>query len=204
MKALVAVVAMVAETGRSPVLEAFWKLCVPTDAPNLCAPWLTCTVCRTRRTNGATQTFRRSSLATNSSHQKDTSQAGNDNPPPSSGVYVPPHLNSNYQSSYTRNGASAEGSRYSKDQLLDMFRAQGPSGQLHHNISDLFVDGWNPSPVNGTTNGGWARRDDQKEAPTGPDICWDHEGKIQPLSLIDMSEEEKQVRRSPGCWIHGC
>ena len=79
-----------------------------------------------------------------------------------------------------------------------MFRAQGRPGQVNHNVSDLFVDGWNPSPTNGITNGGWGRRDDQKEASTGPDICWDHDGKVQPLSLIDMSEEEKQVRWPSG------
>ena len=109
-------------------------------------------------------------------------------------MYVPPHLNSNYQSSYARNGTTAEG-RYSKDQLLDMFRAQDRSGQLHNGISDLFVDGWNPAAVNGTVNGGWGRKDDLKEASSGPEICWDHEGTVQPLSLIEMSEEEKQVCR---------
>ena len=118
---------------------------------------------------------------------------GSNNPPLSAGVYVPPHLNSNYQS-FARNGASAEGSRYSKDQLLDMFRAQGRSGPLTHTISDLYVDGWNPSPINGASNGGWGRKDDQKDASSGPDICWDHDGNVQPLSLLEMSEEEKQVR----------
>lgn len=150
-------------------------------------------VCRSRRTNGATQTFRRPSLATNSSHQRDNSQSNSNNLPQSAGVYVPPHLNSNYQSSYARNGASAEG-RYSKDQLLDMFRAQGRSGQLTQNVSDLFVDGWNPGSVNGTVNGGWDMKDDQKEASNGPEICWDQEGSVQPLSLTEMSEEERQVR----------
>ena len=105
---------------------------------------------------------------------------------------MPPHMNSNYQSSYARNGSSVEG-RYSKDQLLDMFRAQGRAGQINHNVSDLFVDGWNPGSVNGTVNGGWGRKEDQKEPSNGPEVCWDHEGSVQPLSLIEMSEEEKQV-----------
>ena len=74
-----------------------------------------------------------------------------------------------------------------------MFRAQGRAAHPNHNVSDLFVDGWNPGSMNGIPNGGWGRKDDQKEVPIGPEICWDHEGSVQPLSLIEMSEEEKQV-----------
>ena len=74
-----------------------------------------------------------------------------------------------------------------------MFKAQSRAGQLNSNVSDLFIDGWNPAHVNGTVNGGWGRKDDQKESSGGPEICWEHEGKIQPLALIEMSEEEKQV-----------
>ncbi len=151
--------------------------------------------CRSRaRTNGATQTFRRPSLANNLSNQRETSQTGT--PSPSSGVYVPPHLNSNYQSSYGRNGATAE-SRYSKDQLLDLFRVQGKTGQPNANVNDLFVDGWSPGAVNGSINGGgWGKKEDHKEASCGPDICWDHEGKVQPLGLIDMTDHEKEVIRN--------
>ena len=74
-----------------------------------------------------------------------------------------------------------------------MFRAQGRAGQINHNVSDLYVDGWNPGSVNGTVNGGWGRKEDQKDPSNGPEICWDHEGSVQPLSLVEMSEEEKQV-----------
>ncbi len=153
--------------------------------------------CRSRaRTNGATQTFRRPSLANNLSSQRDTPQTSNASP--SSGVYVPPHLNSNYQSTYGRNGATAEG-RYSKDQLLDLFRAQGKSGQTNTNISDLFVDGWSPGAVNGTINGGWGKKEDHKEGASGPDICWDPEGKVQPLGLIDLTDHEKEVNQNQNC-----
>ena len=142
------------------------------------------------RTNGATQTFRRPSLAPGFS-QKENSQA-NSNPTTSSGsVYVPPHLNSNYQSSYNRNGSSNE-SRYSKDQLLDLFKTQEKSGFSGVNLHDLFVDGWSPGNTNGTNNGGWGKRDDSKDA-SGPEICWDHEGSVHPLALAEMTEDEKEV-----------
>lgn len=150
---------------------------------------------RTRaRINGATQTFRRPSVATNFSQQKEGSQPNNDPTPSSANVYVPPHMNSNYQSSYNRNGSSTE-SRYSKDQLLDLFRTQERNGFTSTDVNDLFVDGWSPSAVNGTSNGGWGKRDDSKEA-VGPEICWDNEGSVKPLGMQAMSEEEKEVCRS--------
>lgn len=100
-------------------------------------------------------------------------------------------MNSNYQSSYNRNGPSAE-TRYSKDQLLDLFRSQERNGFPSTNVNDLFVDGWRPGTVNGTSNGGWGKRDDNKEA-SGPDICWDHEGSVNPIAVQEMSEEEKEA-----------
>ena len=143
------------------------------------------------RTNGATQTFRRPSVATNLSQPKDSSQSNNIPTPSSANVYVPPHLNSSYQSSHNRNGPSNE-SRYSKDQLLDLFRTQDRNGFANTRIDDLYVDGWSPGTVNGTSNGGWGKRDDSKEA-LGPDICWDHEGSVHPMAMQEMTEEEREV-----------
>lgn len=137
------------------------------------------------RTNGATQTFRRPSLANRESNQNNAASIQG------TGVYVPPHLNSSYQSNLNRN--STADSRYSKDQLLDLFRAQGRSGQAATNLSDLFVDGWNPEAVNGNSNGGWGKKEEYKDGSGGPEICWDHEGNVQPLALIEMGEEEKEV-----------
>ena len=55
----------------------------------------------------------------------------------------------------------------------------------------MLLDGWSPG-VNGASSGGWAKREDHKEAG-GPEICWDHEGSVIPLAMIDMTEEEKEV-----------
>ncbi len=46
--------------------------------------------------------------------------------------------------------------------------------------------------MNGTSNGGWGKRDDMKEA-AGPDICWDHEGSVNPVAMQEMTEEEREV-----------
>ena len=129
-------------------------------------------------------------MATSFSHQRDGSQTNSNTIPSSGSVYVPPHLNSNYQSNYNRNGSSAE-SRYSKDQLLDLFRAQEKNASSNANLDDLYVEGWNPASANGGSSGGWGKRDDHKDG--GPEICWDHEGSVHPIGLIEMSEEEREV-----------
>ena len=129
-------------------------------------------------------------------HSRETSQTNNSLPPPNAGVYVPPHLNSNYQATFGHNGAGHE-CRYSKDQILDIFKAQGSSGRVSPNWKDLFVDGWDPRSVNGSSHGGWGRRDEHKDSSNanGPEICWDHDGQSHPLSLVEMDDEEKEV-----CW----
>ncbi len=60
------------------------------------------------------------------------------------------------------------------------------------NLNDLFVDGWSPSSTNGMNNGGWGKRDDNKDT-SGPEICWDHEGSVHPMALAEMTEDEKEV-----------
>jgi PERQ amino acid-rich with GYF domain-containing protein len=129
-------------------------------------------------------------MATNASHQRETSQPAN--PAATSAVYVPPHLNSNYQPSFTRNTSTVD-SRYSKEQLLDLFRAQGDLGNMHKNVAEHLIEGWNPGPTSSAANGMWTRREDHKDSSNAPEICWDSEGSVQPLGLIDFSEEEKEV-----------
>lgn len=145
---------------------------------------------RTRtRMNGATQTFRRPSVATNLSHNRDSSSQSASTPTPTSAAYIPPHLNSSYQS---RNGSSGD-SRYSKEDLLSIFKSQRDSGALGKNMGDHFLASWNPLEETSATNGAWGKKEDAKDAPPGPEFCWDHLGHNDPLGLIDMTEEEREV-----------
>ena len=80
-----------------------------------------------------------------------------------------------------------------------MFRRQGESGSLGKNLSALMLGGWDPSLSNDGSSGVWNRREDLKDGAPGPEICWDAEGKVQPLGHVDMSEEEKEVCRCPMC-----
>jgi PERQ amino acid-rich with GYF domain-containing protein len=144
---------------------------------------------RSRRPNGTTQTFRRPSNQVSSGSntfqsRESTSTSQNRNSSENVGVYIPPH----------RNGASSEGMRYSKDQLLELFRREHDVGHLKDGISDLYMNGWEPSFANGMSNTSWGRRDDQKEGQTGADISWDKDGHVHPLALSSLTEEEKEVR----------
>lgn len=144
---------------------------------------------RARRANGATQTFRRPSHATtpsgstNQAHSRDTSGVSASN----SGVYVPPHAQTG------RNGAPVEG-RYPRDQLMDLYRYQTESGDIRDDLSGLFVNGWEPNMSNGAVSTSWGRRDEHaSQGQSGVDSCWDKDGTKYPLSLEDMTEDEKEV-----------
>ncbi|PGH06227.1 hypothetical protein AJ80_08196 [Polytolypa hystricis UAMH7299] len=144
------------------------------------------------RTNGATQTFRRPSLATNTSYSRENISTTSSTTTPTVAAYIPPHLNSNYQSGFPRNG-SANDSRYSKEQLLNLYKSQVQGGNLGKQLSDHFMADWNPHDGTPTTNGAWGKREDFKDNHNGPEVCWDHDGQVQPLALTEMNDEEKEL-----------
>lgn len=143
--------------------------------------------------NGATQTFRRPSVATNPSQNRDTSQSTTSASTPTVGAYVPPHMSSNPQSSGLRNGMATGETRYSKEQLLELYKSQRESGSLAKNVTDYFVADWDPHVETPSVNGAWGKREDQKDPPNGPEICWDHGGQVEPLALMTMTDEEKEL-----------
>lgn len=149
------------------------------------------TLNRSRRPNGATQTFRRNPSLSSTSHARDTS-ASSVSSAMTPGVYVPPHLHP------SRNGSSVD-SRLSKEQLLDIFKAQKDAEQFGDHVSNLFAEGWAPGLTNGASATVWGRREEAKDHQPGADICWDKNGSSQPLALQEMSAEEKEVISAP--WL---
>ena len=137
---------------------------------------------RSRRPNGTTHTFRRPSANTTPQARDSTQQNA-----PSTGVYVPPHLNSSHPAHAYRNGTSAD-TRYSKDQLLDVFQNQKDSGGLDRNLQDLFLGSWDSS----STDNGVSTSVSKDQYP-GPEVCWDYGAGSTPLGLMDMSEEERTL-----------
>ena len=78
--------------------------------------------------------------------------------------------------------------------MFDIFTALKETDSLGKNMKDLLLPDWNPNHANGSLNGGpWGRREEHKDNAPGPEICWDPNGSVEPLGLIDMDEEEKEV-----------
>ncbi|KAH6676552.1 hypothetical protein B0J14DRAFT_616038 [Halenospora varia] len=132
-----------------------------------------------RSTNG-TLTLRRPSttpFATNSSQ--------GDVPPSTTGQEAQVSQQAPYEQSTDM--------RYSKNQLLEIYRAQEESGALNGDVSRLFASNWNPEHSNGA-NGrtGWGKSNDGRES-YGPEICWDANGNSRPVGLEEMSEQEKTI-----------
>jgi PERQ amino acid-rich with GYF domain-containing protein len=145
---------------------------------------------RARRTNGATQTFRRPSHATSLSGS--TAHSASRDPAAAqtssnSGVYVPPHAQPG------RNGSSAEG-RFSREQLTHLFRTQREGDELADGLSTLSMGTLESHATNGAAGASWGRNhDSSRDAQSGVDQCWDREGSIEPLSLRHLTEDEQEV-----------
>ncbi|KAF2089670.1 hypothetical protein K490DRAFT_37669, partial [Saccharata proteae CBS 121410] len=130
---------------------------------------------RSRRANGNTQTFRRPSHAASLSNAVNTSA-----PAASPGVYVPPH----------RNGNLIADGRYPKDSLLSLFRSQ--PDDVDDGLSELYAGGWEPYATNGASGAPWGRNNEHKENQPTVDVCWERDGSMDPLNLVEMTEDEKE------------
>lgn len=83
--------------------------------------------------------------------------------------------------------------RYSKDQLLNIFQTLRDSSALDRNLEGLFLGSWDPLDAkNGTASQG--ARGDGKDQSAGPEVCWNYSINPEPFGILAMTEEEKQVR----------
>lgn len=80
--------------------------------------------------------------------------------------------------------------RYTRDEMLGIFKIQHGNGALAGDLPRVFAGPWDLS------NGILHKPDSEK---TGAEICWNSQPTSLPLGLEDMTEEEKQVwhRSSP-------
>lgn len=112
-------------------------------------------------------------------------------------TYVPPHMNANRSS-------TALETRYSRSQLLDLYRDQKDAGELGRGLDALFVGDWVDGQHDGDTSTKWSRRDELKHSSQpASDVCWDRSGAIEPLGLVDMTEEEKEVSLQRSIFFFG-
>ena len=78
--------------------------------------------------------------------------------------------------------------------MIDIYKAQRDSDTLNRNLEQLFSGGWNPFEQRDAASSTWDKRDKGKDQTAGPEICWNHEVDDDPLSLLDMTDEEREVR----------
>ncbi|CAK3811024.1 GYF domain-containing mpd2 [Lecanosticta acicola] len=131
-----------------------------------------------RRSNGSTQTFRRPSGAMTTP----TTAHPSDPLPSQTARYVPPH----------RNGTLSD-NRYTKEQLLESFKVQhSVNGDANDHPPMLFTGAPQPDTANGTS-ATWGRLEHTRDNQPGPDVCWEKGGSVEPLGLIEMDEEEREL-----------
>jgi PERQ amino acid-rich with GYF domain-containing protein len=93
--------------------------------------------------------------------------------------YVPPH----------RNGTASD-TRYTKEQLFDLYRSHHPS--LKEGLPNLYIGGWQPDS-NNSTSVTWGKSDSARDSQPSADVCWDSDAGTEPLGLLEMDDEEKEV-----------
>lgn len=133
---------------------------------------------RDGRSANGTLTFRRSST---------TPLSQTSNPPPANdnAVQLPTVEDPIPQPTTYEVGPS----RYTKDDLLEMYQSQRPGG----NPSHLFISGWDPSNASGSGVRGWGKSN-ENHVPQDPGTCWDFNGDTAPIGLSGFSQDEKEVR----------
>lgn len=75
---------------------------------------------------------------------------------------------------------------YSKDDLLGIFRQQDQGSSGLRDVKDLIL-----GELGSGTGGGWGRSGD--EGSGSAEVCWEKDGGLKPVSLEDMTEEEREV-----------
>jgi PERQ amino acid-rich with GYF domain-containing protein len=132
-----------------------------------------------RSTNGGTLTFRRSSTTPlGQTPQQTPIEQSQFEPTPSSAVPNTPVFD------------IATGTRYSKEQIIEVFKSQKSSAAPE--VARLFVSGWHPGHVNGSMARGWGKNNDS-HVLQDPDVCWSNGSDVMPMNLHGMSSEEKEV-----------
>lgn len=74
---------------------------------------------------------------------------------------------------------------------MELFKASSDPRQPE--VASLFAPGWNPGHVNGTSTRPWGKAGDSNHVAPDPGVCWDSEGRVLPVGLVDMTAEEKEL-----------
>lgn len=75
--------------------------------------------------------------------------------------------------------------------MLDIYKNHVEASQT--STAGLFMPSWNPGHVNGSQARTWGKSSDSSHVPQDPSVCWDPNGTVKPISLEDMSPEEREM-----------
>jgi PERQ amino acid-rich with GYF domain-containing protein len=59
-------------------------------------------------------------------------------------------------------------------------------------LPNLYIGGWQPDS-NNTSSVTWGKSDSARDSQPSADVCWDSDAGIEPLGLLEMDDEEKEV-----------
>ncbi len=83
--------------------------------------------------------------------------------------------------------------RFSKSQLIDIYKTAQETGELSKDISHLYVGSWDPSQSNGTNGrASWGKGSDSRDSDAAG-VAWESNANLAPISLEELTEEEKIV-----------
>ena len=77
--------------------------------------------------------------------------------------------------------------------MLDIFKSQEEANNSNSYLQSALTEGWVPGSSSGNARGDWARRDEARDSQNNPDMCWNFGGLVQPMGLIEMTDEEREV-----------
>ncbi|EGS17173.1 uncharacterized protein CTHT_0064880 [Thermochaetoides thermophila DSM 1495] len=157
------------------------------------------------RSNG-TRTFRRSSTTPfNQSATASTTDVSQTSAPTTSAATTTTSTTATTdlpaqttQSQSQTTAADSNGPRYTREELLDIYRNHVESAPPQTDTTSLFMPNWNPNQVNGSATGAsqpraWGKAADSGPVPQDPTVCWDSNGTVKPISLEAMSPEEREI-----------
>ena len=75
---------------------------------------------------------------------------------------------------------------------------QSADNGLNDDLQSIFLGGWQLEIANGGS-AGWGRTEANREGQPGPDICWEKDGTVEPLGLLEMDDEEREVSSIAPC-----
>ena len=78
--------------------------------------------------------------------------------------------------------------------MLEIFQTLDDESLSNGLLPSSLSEGWLPSSASGSNRTDWNRKEELRDQQQhNLDVCWTFENSIQPMGLIEMDDEEKEV-----------